>query len=264
MKYLQVYHTIKQTVLALCNQLKLKFRKATGRPLVIDPEETLTLALYWKTQGVASKKAIYRDFQPPCTYKTLVQNFNRFALQALLLLLIIMRMNQKNSSVVKSTDSTDIPVCLNKNAYHHRTMRGLAEWGRSGKGLYFGIKLHLTVDWNQNLLSIALTSANTDDRVPFLTLNKNLNGLFLADAGYISEALSKLFNTDTRILLAKPRKNMKKIATAFQTFLYNQRMRIEWSIKDIKLFHGLITSLPRSIDGYLGNYIYALLSYVIA
>ena len=264
MKYLQVYHAIKTKVITLCNQLKLKLRKATGRRLAIDPEETLTLALYWKTQGVASKKALYRDFRPSCTYKTLVENFRGFSFHALLLLVLLMRALRRDAHLVKFTDSTDIPVCLNKNANRHRTMRGLAAWGRSAKGLYFGLKLHLTIDWNQKILSFAFTSANTDDRVPFLTLNKDLNGIFPADAGYISEALSRSFNSDTRILFAKPRKNMKKLATAFQTFLYNQRMRIEWSIRDLKLFHGLITSLPRSLDGYLGNYIYAMLSYVIA
>ena len=35
-------------------------------------------------------------------------------------------LNRSDAHLVKHTDSTDIPVCLNKNAKHHRTMRGLA------------------------------------------------------------------------------------------------------------------------------------------
>ena len=53
---------------------------------------------------------------------------------ALLILKSILISNQKNSHLIKHTDSTDIPVCLNKNASHHKTMRGLAEWGHSEKG----------------------------------------------------------------------------------------------------------------------------------
>lgn len=265
MKYLQVFTDIKAKVHALCNQLKLKLRKAVGRPLAIDPEDTLTLALYWKRQNIATKRAIWNDFlKGVCSYKTFVVSLKRFALLVLLISLRIMRENSRTAHPVKFTDSTDIPVCLNKNAKRHRTMRGLAAWGRSAKGFYFGLKLHLTVDWNRQLLSVAFTAANVDDRVPFLSLNRKLNGLFVADAGYISETLSSQFNTDTCILLAKPRANMKKLATALQTFLYNGRMRIEWSIRSLKLFRGLISSLPRSLDGYLGNYACALLAHIIA
>ena len=67
-----------------------------------------------------------------------------------------------------------------------------------------------------------------------------------------------------RILFAKPRANMKRIATAFQTRLYDTRMLIELNFRNLKMFYGLETSLPRSIDGYLGNYIYSLLAYVLA
>jgi hypothetical protein len=57
---------------------------------------------------------------------------------------------------------------------------------------------------------------------------------------------------------------MKKIATVWQLFLYNRRFKIEFDFRNLKLFHGLVSSLPRSVDGYIGNYLFALLSFVIA
>ena len=72
-------------------------------------------------------------FRLPCSYKTLVVNMNRFALLALLILLAIIRQNQRNAHLVKHTDSTDIPVCLNKNAKEHKIMAGLAGWAKSSK-----------------------------------------------------------------------------------------------------------------------------------
>ena len=58
----------------------------------------------------------------------------------------LFRMNRTNAHLVKHTDSTDIPVCLNKNARSHKTMSGLAAWGYSGKGHYYELKLHLPSD----------------------------------------------------------------------------------------------------------------------
>ena len=72
------------------------------------------------------------------------------------------------------------------------------------------------------------------------------------------------FNRDDRILFAKPMKSMKKLITAWQYHLYNTRMRIELNFRSLKMFRGLVTSLPRSVDGYIGNYVYSLLAHVLA
>ena len=66
-----------------------------------------------------------------------------------------------------------------------------------------------------------------------------------------------------RILFAKPKKNMRKIVTAFQKFLYDTRQRIELDFRNLKMFFGLVTSLPRSVTGYFANYIYSILAYVL-
>ena len=86
----------------------------------------------------------------------------------------------------------------------------------------------------------------------------------MADAGYISDKLAREFYQEhKRVLLAKPRKNMKKIMSQFDEMLYRTRMLIEINFRDLKLFYGLVTSLPRSVGGYLANYIYSILAYQI-
>lgn len=264
MKFLQVYHNLKETVTELYHTLNLKLTKAVGRSLAINPIESITLALYWKKQNIQTKKAMYDDFAPKCTYKTFVESINRFALHVLVILHALLAANKDNAHPVKFIDSTDVPVCLAKNASRHRTMKALADWGRGSKGLYYGLKLHIVTDWHRRTLSVAFSPAHTDDRTPVPALTKDMDGIFVADAGYVSQKLADTFHTDKRILLAKPRKNMKKLMSSIQSFLYDRRMSIEWNIKDIKCFHGLLTSLPRSINGYLGNYAYALLSYLVA
>ena len=123
----------------------------------------------------------------------------------------------------------------------------------------------ITTDLKRNLLAVRFGSGNSDDRKTFRELNKDLMGIFVADAGYISKDLeSDFFIENKRILFAKPRANMKKLATEFQTRLYNTRMLIELNFRNLKMFYGLVTSLSRSIDGYLATYIYSLLAYVLA
>lgn len=261
---LQVYQFLKDKVNFICEKLKLsKYENTTGRKLKIGISQAITLALYKQTQGIATKKSIWRDFKKilKCSYKTLVVSINRWAPLALLVLRVLFRSNRQNSHLVKHTDSTDIPVCLNKNAYHHETMRGLASWGHSGKGFYYGLKLHLTADLNRNVLSAAFAPGNVSDRKMFMRLNKDMEGVFVADAGYVSEKLEKEFYQENkRILFSKPRKNMRKIITFWQKKLYDTRMIIELQFRNLKMFYGLVTSLPRSINGYFANYIYSILA----
>jgi len=189
---------------------------------------------------------------------------NRFALQALVILNMILKWNQKNSHLIKHTDSTDVPVCLNKNAKNNKVMKMLSSWGHSGKGFYYGLKMSLTSDLNRNVLAISFASANSDDRMTFKKMNKNINGIFVADAGYFSKDLEKEFYLENkRILFAKPRANMKKIITEFQYHLYNTRMLIELNFRNLKMLYAFLTSFPRSVDGYLANYIYSILAYVL-
>lgn len=265
MKTLQVYHEIKDKVTFLYHKLRLfKYENTTGRKLALPLVETITLSLYKQTQSIPTKKAIWKDFGLACSYKTLVVGMNRCALLALVILMRILRENRDNSHIVKHTDATDIPVCLNKNAKHHKTMYGLAQWGHSGKGMFYGLKLHLTSDLKRKILSFCFSSGNTHGTKMFIKLNKDIDGIFVADAEYTSERLQKEFYRENqRILFTKPRKNMKKIMTAFQQKLYDTRMLIELNFRNLKMFFGLVTSFPRSITGYFANYLYSMLAYAL-
>jgi Transposase DDE domain len=240
--------------------------KHTGRPLVITAQEIIALSLFKQGSGIPTKKRVWKIFnlKKICSYKTLVVNINRFALYALLILQAILKWNQKNAHVVKHTDSTDIPVCLLKNAKHHKTMKGLAQWGHGGKGWYYGLKMEITTDLKRNLLAVRFASGNASDREMFKKLNKDIMGIFVTDAGFISKDLEHEFYIENkRVLFAKPRANMKKLITVFQKKLYDTRMLIELNFRNLKMFYNLETSLPRSVDGYLANYTYSLLAYVL-
>lgn len=263
---LKIFHNLKDTVMVLYKQLKLRtFEKATGRKRVLDNQDVVTLALYKHTQGIPTKKAIWKDFGLTCTYKTFCESVNRLLPMILSILFALIAHNRKHAHLIKYTDSTEVPVCQNKNAKYHKTMRAFATWGRGSKGFYFGLKLHITTDFGGRLLALRFSSSNVDDRKMFMKLNERLNGLFVADAGYVSKKLTdEFYREGERHLIAKPKANMKKLSTRWQHLLYNTRARVETLFNNTKKFRGLVSSLPRSIDGYLGNYVCALLAEVLA
>lgn len=263
---ISVYNEIRKVVSFFSKLLGFdKYKKSTGRKLALPLEETVSLALFWKRNNIATKKSIHRIFNLKCSYKTLVVNLNRWYRLAMLVLVLIMKRNERNQHLVKHIDSTDIPVCLFKNANAHKTMKGLASFGRSSKGTYFGLKMHMVADFRRKILKVRFTAANVDDRELVVPMSKDLLGILVGDAGYIKEKLQREFHREgKRIFLAKPRKNMKILMTKFQQILYDTRAIIELNFRNLKMFCGLITSLPRSVDGYLANYIYSLLAYQIA
>lgn len=260
-----VYNNLQQKVSFLYAKLNLNaLEKTKGRKLLIPIIEILSLALFRARQNISSKKSLAEIFNLQKHYKTLVVNLNRFSTLAAVILSALINRNREDTHPIKHTDSTDIPVCLNKNAKKHKTMRVVSAWGKTGKGWFYGLKLHITTDLNKKLLALKMGPGNQSDRSVFLPLNKDLMGLFIADAGYLGEKLAREFYIEhKRMLLTKVRANMKKLATPAHLFLYETRMLIEWNFRVLKMTYGLVTSLPRSVNGYLAHYLYSLTAFVL-
>ena len=264
----ELFLNLKHIVTYIGTKLKL-FDEApkTGRPLAIKKEDAITFALYQHRSTRGTKISVYKDFKKKlaCSYNTFVVSVNRYALVALRILFYLMCMHRSLAHLIKLIDATDIPVCLNKNAKNHRTMRGVSGWGHSGKGFYFGLKLTMCRDVEGRLLSFTLSPPGTNDRHLFKKVVGDMNGIFVGDAGYVSKELERdIYIEGKRIALIKPYKKMKKIATALQTAIYNTRFRIEFDFRSLKLFHGLENHFVRSLNGGFANIIFALLSFVLA
>ena len=264
----QIFHNLKHIVTYIGKKLKL-FDEApkNGRPLAIKKEDAITFALYQHRSTRGTKISVFRDYEKSlkCSYNTFVCSVNRYAIIALRILFWIMRMHRSDAHLIKLIDATDIPVCLNKNAKNHRTWRGLAGWGHSGKGFYFGLKLTLCRDVEGRLLSFTLSPPRSNDRKLFKKVVGEMEGIMVGDAGYVSQELERdIYIEGKRIALIKPYKKMKKLATALQTAIYNMRFKIEFDFRNLKLFHGLENHFVRSLNGGFANIIFAMLSFVLA
>ena len=261
-----VYNKLRNKVIEIYNHLKLsRYEKIKGRKLSIPIIDAITLSLWKQKQNIKTKKSLFEIIAPLCSYKTLVVSLNAVIKLVAIILTILLQLNRESAHPIKFHDSTDIETCALRKSKNHKTMNILSSYSKTGKGWFYGLKLHLTSDYKGKILNARFTSGNGSDRKQLKEMNRHLKGVFVADAGYISKELEKDFNPeDGRLLITVPRSNMKKLATFFQIFLQRARMRIELHFRNLKLFFGLETGLPRSIDGYLGNYLFALVAYMVA
>lgn len=261
-----IYHNLRNKVYHLYQKLHLeRHENQKGRPLKISLLDSLTLVLFKQKQNIQTKRSLFEIIAPACSYKTLVMSLLRVLKNLSVMVGFLLAWNRKFAHVVKHTDATDLPVCLLKNSKSHRTMAGLSSYSKTGKGWFYGLKLHLTSDLEGRVLALHFTSANSDDRGVCLKMNEKLRGLFVVDAGYVSKDLERDFWIEgERAIKIIPRANMKKLATTLDVWLLNTRMKVEVNFRNLKLFYGLLTSLPRSIDGYLTNYLSSVLAYLVA
>lgn len=245
-------------------------KTSRGRPNSLSISEIATITLMKTTFGINCLKNLYtllqtkyyRDFNLP-VYKNFVLTMNKYSLYFLLFINVLLQLKHKKSGVIKIVDSTPIPVCKNIRIYAHKVMRRIATRSKTTTGWFYGLKLHIVTDLKKNILLLRFTTANVDDRkVLDEFLDQLKNSLILADAGYISPKLQKKAIKQNNIILTGIKKNMRKVATNFQIFLLNLRGRIESVFSVLKERLGLITSLPRSENGYLAHYSRVLFGYL--
>ena len=261
-----IYNTLRNVVTTVYHKLELKkYETPLGRKEIIENIDAITLGIMKQSLGIATKKSLYKIIEPPCSYKTLVISINRCLELLKKVINFLLIGNRYSCHLVKHTDATDLPVCSIRKARNHKTMIGYASWSKSSKGWFYGLKMHLTTDLEDKILGIHFTTGNSNDREILKIMNKDLDGIFVADAGYISKDLEKEFYIENeRVLFTCSRTNMKKITTSDQIALLETRMQIENNFGCLKQFHNLVSTVCRSIRGYLTNYLSSICAYMLA
>lgn len=246
-------------------------KQTSGRKPSLSLSEVATISLIRSEYGIRTWKGTYKllktrfkkEFKLP-SYKSFVLLMNHNAKIILVLLNILLQINRKKAGIIKLIDSTSLPVCKNIRIPRHKTCKRIATRSKTTMGWFYGLKLHLVSDLRGNILYIRFTTANVDDRVVLnRLLDKIKNSFVVADAGYCSKPLEEKASRNNNILITCLRKNMKKMATFLDICLLNLRPRIETLFSILKERLGLVTSLPRSINGYIAHYIHVIFGYII-
>ncbi len=166
---------------------------------------------------------------------------------------------------IRLVDSTMLEVCKLHRANRHRVAKNIAAFGYNHQGAHFGFKLHTSINLQGSLCAFYFTPANVYDNQVLPEIIDHRTRLAVGDTHYGGSIMRtyvwKEFHT---LVLASPfPKQRTKIMTEWQRLLLNWRTKIEAVYDQLKEHLHLVSSFPRSINGYLLHYIRILLSYQI-
>ena len=155
-------------------------------------------------------------------------------------------------------DSTALPVCDNHRISRHKVFAGLAQRGKMG--WFFGFKLHLVFNTDNEIVALKLTPVHDTQPVPALT--RELTGKLFGDKGYIGQKLAEDLLRLT--LFTRVRRNMKALPLSLQDkALLKARNMAETIIGHIKEFSSLNLSKHRSVINAFVHIIAAITAYQI-
>ena len=240
-------------------------RRRAGRLCL---SEIMTLLIWFHQSHYRDFKAFY--LHPVCrhlrdAFPRLV-SYGRFVElipSTLMPLCAYLRQCQGACTGISFIDSTPLAVCHPHRRHQHRLFAGQAQWGKSSTGWFFGFKLHVVVNDRGQLLNLALTPANVDDRKPVPGLVRDLFGKLFADRGYISKKLSKqlkmLFDLQ---LITKLRSNMKnQLLPRADKLLLRKRALIETIIDQLKNSSQIEHTRHRSPVNFMVHLLCGLIAY---
>src|SRR5688500_3628989 len=99
--------------------------------------------------------------------------------------------------------------CDNHRINRHKVFAGLAQRGKTSMGWFFGFKLHLVFNTDNEIVALKLTPVHDTTPVPALT--RELTGKLFGDKGSISQKLAEDLLRRGLTLFTRIRKNMKAL-----------------------------------------------------
>lgn len=242
---------------------------AGGRPPKLTTSETVTMLLFCSlTAPQKLLKNIWRwaktnhseDFDLPA-YSKFVEHCHK-ALPALLWLL---EQTLQSGAPLRFIDSTILPVCRLVRASRHKVARNIAAFGKNHQGWWYGFKLHAACNARGQLAALYFTPANEHDAQQIPKLVNDATTIAVGDGGYTASVMRrKMWREHGCFILSPPHpKQKRKMSTPWQITLLHARPKIECVFDYLKEHLSLVSSFPRSVNGYAVHYVRTLLAYQI-
>ena len=257
-----------------CRQLEPAWQRqqlASGlrqRTRQLSLSEIMTILIAFHCSGYRNFKTYYREqvgrhwrteFPGLVSYTRFVE----FRPSTLLPLCAYLRTCLGPCTGISFVDSTPLAVCDTHRLHQHKVFAGVAQRGKSSTGWFFGFKWHLLFNDRGELLNLALTPGNVDDRQPVPRLVKRLFGKLFADKGYLSQALFQpLWETFGLQLITKLKSNMKnRLLPLADKILLRKRAIAETIIDQLKNISQIEHTRHRSVTNFLVNLLCGLIAY---
>ena len=168
-----------------------------GRPRNLHPSEVMTLVIAFHQSNHRTLKHFY--LKHACVYWSAefphLVSYSRFVKlkkEVLTLLAFYLATRLGDCSGVSFVDSTRLRVCDTRRISSHRVFANVAKRSKTSMGWFYGFKLHLVINHTGDLLDVALTPGNIDDRKPLGTFAARLHGSLYADRGISPKRFAKL------------------------------------------------------------------------
>lgn len=229
--------------------------------------EVMTIIVYFHQSDYRTFKSYYltrilqyhqNDFPNLVSYNRFIELMS----SSLIPLTYYLNSRKGKNTGLSFIDSTRLPICHPKRANRNKVFDGIASWGKSSIGWFFGFKLHLIINECGEILAFKITPGNVDDRVPVPDLTKNLWGWLFGDKGYIKQKLwSELWSKNLK-LITPLKKNMKnKLIESWEKLILRKRSLIETVNDQLKNISQISHSRHRSIVNFMINVIAGLIAY---
>lgn len=229
--------------------------------------EIITIVILFHQSGYRCFKCYYQgyvqkhlqsEFPTLVSYTRFVELMPRAA--DLLVLYLFSLFGQPTG--ISFIDATAIVVCRNQRIRRHRVFRGLAARGKTSMGWFYGFKLHLVINDRGEILAVAITPGNVDDRKPVPALAKRLFGKLFGDKGYLSQKLFEALLAMGVQLITPLRKNMKpRLMPWMDQVLLRKRAIIETVNDQLKNISQIEHSRHRSVTNFFVNLFAGLIAY---
>lgn len=170
--------------------------------------------------------------------------------------------DQSDKTNISYIDSSALTVCSIKRMRDHKVFQGFAHLGKSTKGWFMGLKIHLLTNELGQILSVKFTSGHVNDRIPVPEMVKNLKGLLFADKGYIKQALfDQLYQKGLKIVTGLKKSMKPKLMSWWDKVLLRKRTVIESIFNILKNTFELEHTRHRSINNAFVHLTSTLLAY---
>jgi hypothetical protein len=243
-------------------------RIQTGRRSVLRDSELLTI-LIWDGlcephKNLSSLYAwIEREYTDCFPVLPKYQNFVAHVHRMLPRMVWLLQSLLVSGAPLRFADSTMLPVCKPIRADRHKVARGVAQFGKNWQDWHYGFKLHAAIDQSNKLAALVFTPANEHDNQVMERLVNAQTRVLVGDSHYGGSVMRKrLWKRFRTVVIAPPHHTQKqKMATNWQILLLHLRPKIEATFGKLKEQHFLVTSFPRSVEGYFTHYVRVLLGY---
>jgi hypothetical protein len=233
----------------------------------LSDSEIMTIFIHFHQSGYRHFKAYYIDHVQAHLsgeFPELV-SYSRFIslLPRVLVLLWTYALSRcADCTGISFVDSTPLRVCHNRRIPRHKVFAGIAKRGQSSMGWFFGLKLHLVVSVQGDVLAFAITPGNVDDRKLVPRLAQRLFGKLFGDKGYLSQPLFEHLFQQGLTLITNLRAKMKnRLLPLEDKLLLRKRYLIETINDQLKNISQIEHARHRSPKNAVMNVLAGLIAY---